>query len=569
MADPTPTLPQDTPDPDARRRALAKVRGRYGYAADADNPLAPIAVAGAFPFAERYGLRWALPYLPQLLRSLLDTQSKKLWYGVRGWFGGFDKMKAFEKLFSPALGLPPPEELRDYLQDGVFARNRLDGPNPLLLARVRSSLELLDRLAIDEAQFQSVMGAGRTLAQEIADGNLFIADYRLLERSLIPPSPINRDSRWRDKYLPAPVALFCQRPGADPMCDLVPVAIRVDQADAQAPNPLYLRAATPAWTLAKTFVEIAEFNLQAMSSHIYRHHYVAEPFAVTTHRQLSTQHPIFVLLAPHIQYTIAVNSAAFGLLKKPGSIFDEIYAGELPETREIMIRSYQTWTVREQQLEADLAARGVESSPADYPWRDDARLWWPPIQRFVDGYLRLYYRDDAAVAADDELQAWATELTALDGGRLRGLLAGPRLETVGELVEVLSQFLFTAGPGHASVHYPQTDYFTYIPAFPGAAYRPPPRAGEPIDEQRIRQTLPPFKQGADQFQNNQIAFFRFDRFGDYRKYPLGQLAAAQPLVTQLGDALRAVEQTIADRNRARARPYLYMLPSLVPNSINI
>src|SRR5262249_14193037 len=145
----------------------------------------------------------------------------------------------------------------------------------------------------------------------------------------------------------APVALFCQRAGVDPYCDLVPVAISVDQRDAAPPNPVYLRPrdpAEPAWLIAKSYVETAEFNLQAMSSHIYRHHYVAEPFAITTKRQLSPAHPLYVLLEPHIAYTLAVNGSAFNLLKKPGSVFDEIYSGELSETRQIMIESYQKWS---------------------------------------------------------------------------------------------------------------------------------------------------------------------------------------------------------------------------------
>jgi arachidonate 15-lipoxygenase len=250
-------------------------------------------------------------------------------------------------------------------------------------------------------------------------------------------------------------------------------------------------------------------------------------------------------------------------------VFDTLYAGELPETREIMIKSYHQWSVREQALDADLAARGVEVQPTDYPWRDDGKLWWPAIQRFVDDYVALFYANDQAVRDDTELQAWIAELQAADGGHLRGLMPGPNLDTVAELTAVLGQFLFTAGPGHAAVHYPQTDYFTYIPAFPGAAYRPPPKDGEPVDEARIVDTLPPFSVGADQFQNNQIAYYRFDKFGDYSKYPLAKVSVAQPLITRLQDDLRVIEDQINTRNRTRARPYEYMLPSLVPNSINI
>jgi arachidonate 15-lipoxygenase len=560
-----PCLPQYAEDPIGRARALQAIRAEYEYLSPdyRENPLTPIAVAGKFPFSEQYGLKWALPYLPQLLRSLIDTAWKKL------TLRRAPKMRAYKEIFSAAMGLPQPPEVDNYRRDSAFARNRIDGPNPLLLARVPDAASLAARMPITDAQFTQVMGAGRTLADELRDGNLFLADYTLLEQSLLPPLPIKRDTRWREKYLPAPVALFCHRPDVDPFCTLVPVAISIDQNGARDPNPLYLRGGGDGWDLAKTFVEIAEFNLQAMSSHIYRHHYLAEPFSVSAHRQLSTDHPLYVLLEPHLAYTLAVNGAAFDLLKKPGSVFDEIYAGELSETRQIMITSYNTWTVRQQAFDADVAARGVTELPAEFPWRDDSKLWIAPIRRFVDAYVRLWYREDRAVVRDWELQAFVNELQAEDGGRLRGLLATPRLETVDALIEMLAQFLFTTGPGHAAIHYPQSDYFTYIPAFPGAAYQPPPENGDPITPERIVATLPPFAVGADQFQNNQIANYRYDRFGDYSAYSLSRVKEAATAIAQLQTDLAEIERTISERNTRRPRPYLYVLPSLVPNSINI
>jgi arachidonate 15-lipoxygenase len=234
-----------------------------------------------------------------------------------------------------------------------------------------------------------------------------------------------------------------------------------------------------------------------------------------------------------------------------------------------MITSYQAWTVRDQAFEADVAARGVVEQPAEFPWRDDLKLWLPAIQRFVDTYVRLFYRNDEAVVRDWELQGFIRELQAADGGALRGLLPGPQLNTVGELVAMLAQFLFIAGPSHAAVHYPQTDYFTYIPAFPGFAALPPPDAGQPITPERIVDTLPPFAVGADQFENNQIANYRFDTFGDYRAYPLGKVEVAEGAIMRLQSDLVDIERTISERNGRRPRPYRYVLPSLVPNSINI
>src|SRR5579863_6277160 len=232
----SPAIPQNDPHPNRRAFELSVIRSLYSYLPRdiRENPLLPIAVAGKYPFFEEYGLRWALPYLPQFLKSFFDTELKKLLHLFKS---NVDKVKAYKHLFSHFFDLPAPPEVKDWQEARVFARNRVDGPNPLLLSRVTNQEQLDKAITISNEQFQQVMGTSRSLSDELRDGNLFLADYRLILRSLLPPTAHNRDSRWRDKYLPAPVALFCQRAGVDPYCDLVAVAIIVDQKDAALPNP--------------------------------------------------------------------------------------------------------------------------------------------------------------------------------------------------------------------------------------------------------------------------------------------------------------------------------------------
>jgi arachidonate 15-lipoxygenase len=559
------SLPQHAPDRQRRRARLESQRRRYRYATPSHNPLAPIAVAHDVPLAANYNLGWALPYLPQLFRSLAGAGWGRLRQVATS---ARDKAAALRAPFRGA-GLPLPSVVGEHEQDGAFARNWLDGTNPLTIERVRDRAHLERLLPIEDAQLRAALGGPRSLDDELREGRLYVADYQLLHESLAQSDWVGRDSRWREKYLPAPVVLLCDRPGLEPLCDLVPVAIQLERREARGPNPLYLRGAGNGWRLAKLYVAVADFNLQALSSHIQRHHYVAEPFAVSTRRQLAEEHPLYVLLEPHLAMTMAVNHAAFGLLKTPGSVFDQIYAGELPETRQILIRSHERWSLADQALETDLATRGVGEQPRDYPWRDDARLWRPAIERYVAGYLRLFYPSDAALGDDDELAAWLDELRDSDGGNLRGLLPSGGLTQVDELIALVAQLLFIAGPGHAAVHFPQTDYFTYAPAHPAAAYRPPPREGEPITEERLRETLPPVDRGVAQFLNNQIAYYRYDRFGDFGGYRLGRMRAARGVIAQLGKGLDGIERTIEARNQKRPRPYRYLLPSLVPNSINI
>jgi arachidonate 15-lipoxygenase len=562
-----PAIPQHSAKAIDRERQLERARARYRYASRADNPLAPIAVAGRFPLSERYGPRWALPYLPQLFRSLKGALRGHLRRRLSGRAGAFDS-DDLAALFAHAA-LPTPDVITAHTTDGAFARNWLDGSNPLLLQCVRDPGHLSARIAITDDAWARALPTAPSPAELAAAGRLFLVDYELLQRSLLQADLVGRDSRWRDKYLPAPVVLLAHLPGVEPLSDLVPVAIALDQPGARQPNPIYWRNAGASWRLAKTYVAAADVNLQALSSHLYRHHYVIEPIALSTHRQLAAEHPVHVLLEPHVAYTMAVNRAALNLLKRRGSIFDQLYAGRLEETRRILIRSHERWSLRALDLERDLDARGVAQHPVDYPWRDDARLWHAAIHRFVSAYLQLFYRTDADVNGDAELQAWFGELHADDGGNLRDLTATGRLATQGELRDLLAQILFIAGPGHAAVHFPQTDYFTYAPAHPAAVYLPPPRETESISEERIRASLPPFERGVAQFLNNQMAYYRFDRFGDYRAYALGRVERAGAAIGRLHQDLGAIESCIEERNRARRRPYRYLLPSLVPNSINI
>ncbi|WP_338267911.1 lipoxygenase family protein [Corallococcus caeni] len=64
-----------------------------------------------------------------------------------------------------------------------------------------------------------------------------------------------------------------------------------------------------------------------------------------------------------------------------------------------------------------LEQRGVMDPDLDYPYREDARLVWGAIEQWVRAYVGVHDPDNAAVAGDAALQAWAAELVAQDGGR--------------------------------------------------------------------------------------------------------------------------------------------------------
>jgi len=564
-------------------------RTRYRYRVRDDNPIFPIALAERVPITANYDLRWAVRYMPVLLPILGHVAANRVRFAWQRLRGKFDQFAAYRQIFSgvlsPRCDLPIPAPVHDYQHDAAFARQRLDGPNPLQIFRVTDPTWPKDHLpTYTAADFKAT--TGHDLAAELAAGNLYACDYALLKDSLIPAAL--RDTRWRATYLPAPIALFWYHPGELPGSDLVPVAIQLDQPGADAwDQPDYTKPAqrlppalvTPQsgaedWSLAKTIVQCADQNIQVNSTHVGRTHWMLEPFGLAIPRRLPPDHPLYLLFEPHIRFTLAVNDTTIPLITVPGKIFSAIYAGTLAETREIMVQTYKRWTFRDLAVEADLEQRGMDAYPGHYPYREDLRRIWRAIQTFVDRYIRVYYADDAAVVRDRYLQEFIAELLDEDRGNVRGLLVGKRLTTVAELIEIAAQFLAIAGPQHAAVHYPQLEYFTYVPASPGAAYRPPPLPGQSVDPDRRLATLPPENHAIVQFQTDQIGNYRYDRFGDYSRYHLGRSnhPPVQDAIAAFQADLRTIEAEIERDNhdpRKRARPYVYLLPSNIPNSINI
>jgi arachidonate 15-lipoxygenase len=559
-----PLLPANDPNPQQRAEKLWDIRNQYEYLSPSENLLEPLSVATTFPFwVEIWKWDWAIPLLPRVLRTVLNLEPKGAWFWLRGLFPDFDKLAAYRALFSPLLRQPAPPQYADDGSDVSFARERLDGPNPWVIRKITSPEDLATRMALPAERASE-------LAADASAGNLFVADYSLIAESLLPadrpwakaPTVMGRDSRWRPKYLPAPVALF--RLGSDG--NLAPVAIRIDQPNAAPPNPVWTPDIEGYWDIAKLYVRVADANLHEHSSHNYRHHFVAGIIAATTRRQLSPIHPVYLLLEPHIAHTLFVNRIIYGTLHQPGKSVDEQFAGDLEETRQITINSFKQWNWTALSLTADLAARGVDKTPVSYPWRDDALLWLDPIARFVGTYIRLFYNDDNAVANDIEMQQWSRELE----DRLPGVAPEGTIKTIDQLIAVLSQMLFTTGPGHASAHFPLTEYLMWAPGYPRSAYAAPPGPfNDQAPPQRIANTLPSVARAITQFKIGQFAGYQYGRFGDYHKYRLSRVAQAQGAITALGKDLQTVESTIEARNKTRPRAYTYLLPRYVPNSINL
>lgn len=195
-------------------------------------------------------------------------------------------------------------------------------------------------------------------------------------------------------------------------------------------------------------------------------------------------------------------------------------------------------------------------------------LVWNAIASWAGDFVNAYYLSDAEVLADYELQAWAAEVAAVDGGQIRDFGATPG-EIAGrqDLAEILTMVIWTAGPQHAAVNFTQKEHMSFLPANPLAGYTPEPTGKEHTEADWLA-NLPPLDVAVQQFcVMNFLGSVRHTTLGDYQDdFKSTRVALAHQ---RFMEGLASVESTIETRNRRRAVVYHYLQPSLIPNSTNI
>lgn len=450
------------------------------------------------------------------------------------------------------IGIPPIS--KDFDKDSTFAELRLAGPNPIMLHQIAS---VDDRFPVTDAHFQIAL-PGDTLAAAGAEGRLFLIDYRELDgmETGISPSGLK-------KYLYAPLALFAVDKGTR---RLSPIAIQCRQQPGPD-NPIFTPDDGYNWRIAKTIVEIADGNYHQTVTHLGRTHLTVEPFAVAAHRYLAPGHPVFVLLRTHFEGTMAINHMARTKLISPGGVVDRLLAGTINASLGLSARGVQNHAFKELLPPQSFRQRGVADTTiiANYSYRDDALLFWDAIREWVASYLQCFYRSDAEVVADSEVAGWLSEVVSPAGGRLRGVEPA---RTLPELVDVTALVIFTASAQHAAVNFPQYDIMSYVPAMPLAGYAPAPTSKSGATEADYLAQLPPRDQALLQMNTGyMLGDTHYTRLGHYGPGFFGE-PRIDELAGRFAARLDEIEKTINERNQHR-RPYPFLIPSGVPQSINI
>ena len=286
-------------------------------------------------------------------------------------------------------------------------------------------------------------------------------------------------------------------------------------------------------------------------------------------RRLAATHPIMVLLAPHLQHTLAINELAKRELLAPGGEVDDLLAGTRAGSLALIRRAVERFELGPALFDEDLRRRGLDDRDAlpIYPWRDDGAPLWDAIQRWVGEYVDRYYPDEVYRARDHELRAWLDELADPEGAALTGL---GRLDGLPALKRLLSFLVFTCSALHSAVNYSQYALAGHMPSMPCAAFAPAPTLETPDTPRSWDAMLMPPELAA-----RQLEFFyrqselRLNLLGEYPRAGFTddeRIAAALQRFRRRLDALD-VESRARDQYRPRSYPWLQ--PSRIPASVHI
>jgi linoleate 9S-lipoxygenase len=363
-----------------------------------------------------------------------------------------------------------------WMTDEEFAREMLAGVNPCVIQRLRefppqSKLDPKDygdQTSTITKQHLEINMDGLSVEKAIQDERLFILNYH---DAFLPYL------KWINKPVPKSYAtrtiLFLKDDGT-----LKPLAIELSLSHPNgekfgAVSKVMLPPEKPGvdktiWQLAKAYVAVNDACYHQLMSHWLNTHCAIEPFIIATNRCLSVVHPIHKLLEPHYRDTMNINALARSSLISAAGIIEQAF---LPGEYAVEMSSvvYKDWVFPDQALPADLIKRGlaVEDPSAphglrlvikDYPYAVDGLEVWHAIKTWVKDYVTLYYKTDAEIQRDPELQEFWKEAVEIGHGDHKDKPWWPLMNTIDELVESCSIIIWLASAFHAAVNFGQYPY---------------------------------------------------------------------------------------------------------------
>jgi arachidonate 15-lipoxygenase len=139
-----------------------------------------------------------------------------------------------------------------------------------------------------------------------------------------------------------------------------------------------------------------------------------------------------------------------------------------------------------------------------------------------------------------------------------------------QLIDILTQMIFTAGPQHSAIAWIQYQYMAFIPNMPGALYQPiPTTKGKFTNENSLTSFLPGVKPSLTQVQFISLVGTKRDpkAFTNFGTNSFQDPKAIEVL-KDFQDRLESIEKRIEMLNQRRQECYPAFLPSRMSNSVS-
>uniref|UniRef100_A0A7N1A9D3 Lipoxygenase n=1 Tax=Kalanchoe fedtschenkoi TaxID=63787 RepID=A0A7N1A9D3_KALFE len=378
-----------------------------------------------------------------------------------------------------------------WLHDQEFARHTVAGNNPFSI-KLLKEFPIVSKLdpevygAPESALTKEIVEAeikSMSVDQALAGKRLFILDHH----DMLLPFIEKMNSKPGKKAYASRTIFFHTESGT-----LTPIAIELSLPDAEKRVFTNGHDSTSEWNwkFAKAHVCSNDAAVHQYVNHWLRTHGSVEPYIIATHRQLSSMHPIYKLLHPHMRYTLETNANTRQNLIQGGGIVEASFStGECG--MELSSAAYDTmWRFDMEALPADLLRRGmaVEDPAAlcgvklvreDYPYAADGLLVWSAIQEWVESYVNHFYTDAEEVKSDAELQAWWSEIINKGHCDKRGEAWWPDVDTNEDLSRILTTIIWVSSGHHAAVSLGQNPSAGNLPKRPTLVRKLIPRQDDP------------------------------------------------------------------------------------------
>ncbi len=471
---------------------------------------------------------------------------------LRGGLAGRALHGAFRRVIPPIPGAVAT------VGDAEFAWQRFAGINPMTVRAARTLDDLPTRLRLSDAEMASLLGTGATLAQRIAQGDVFVQTYDELRS-------VTEASLQRGRFVSGGNVLFCRAPEMDAAFEVIPLAIECPSNRPDGLTELVTPRDGARWEAARQMISVADLHVAELCVHLALGHNLVAPFALALRRRLPRGHALRDLLLPHLRYNVFIDHMAWrqGVRSTDGVLITTL-GGTASWCHDIARARRVGRTFREMRFEADLRARGLDEHPVEYPYRDDARLVRAALARWVTRWVQWAYPTDASIAHDRDLHAFFEEVGAPDRGNLPGVFEGPRVSGRDELASTLAELLFWGGPFHAMAHYALSAHLEAADANPAYLLRNP-LASPVVDLDTARGTA----MHKGQLARAHATHVRFGRLGDYEGAAITRHAALATPLADLRRDLDEVEQVIVARNAQRFLPFVHLLPSRLANGVTL